>query len=78
MLCLNDKYDTLDVCLNMKLLGAVVDIHQKQVVQKQILNEVILIKTLLISNQKTLNLEGGKFANHIYVVTASLGKKNIF
>ena len=52
-----DKYHASHIRLNMELLRAVVDIHQKQVVQKQVLDKVILIKPLLVSDQKILDLE---------------------
>ena len=61
----------------MQFLGAVVDIHQQQIVQQQILDKVVLIKPLFISHQQVLNLKRRQFSNHIYVVAAALGQQNV-
>ena len=61
----------------MKLLGTIVNVHKKQVVQKQILEKVITVKTFFVCYDKILNRAYGNFAYHVNVVTGTLGYKNI-
>ena len=66
-----------NICLDMKLLGTTVNIHQQQIVQQQVLNEVILIKSFFISYQQILDLESNHFADHIDIFTGTAGYENI-
>ena len=50
ILCLYYIDNSLRRYFNMKLLCAIIDIYQQQVIKKQVLNEVILVKTLLVCN----------------------------
>ena len=55
MLRLNDKYDPLDVRLDVQLLRTVINVNQKQVVKQQVLDKIVLVKALLISYQQVLH-----------------------
>ena len=57
MLRLNDKYDPLDVRLDVQLLRTVINVNQKQIVKQQVLDKIVLVKALLISYQQVLNLK---------------------
>ena len=52
MLRLNDKYDPLDVRLDVQLLRTVINVNQKQIVKQQVLDKIVLVKALLISYQR--------------------------
>ena len=78
MLRLDDKYDPLDVRLDVQLLRTVINVNQKQVVKQQVLDKIVLVKALLISYQQVLNLKCCHLADHVYVFASALGKKYIF
>ena len=61
----------------MKLLGTIVNIHQKKVVQNQILEEIISVKPFFIGNNQMLNLADCNFTNHVGIITDSFCDKNI-
>ena len=62
----------------MKLLGPAVDIYQKEIVEKEVLEEVILVKSLPVSNGKTLNLKCGHLAESIYILSCAGYSQDIF
>ena len=47
----NKVYDSLSLCFNVKFLGPVVDVYQKQVVKEKTLYEVVLVITLTVSSE---------------------------
>jgi hypothetical protein len=62
----------------VQLLGAVVDIHQKQIVQQKILDEIVLVEPFLICGQKAGKLESRHLSHHIYIIAGPLCQQNIF
>jgi len=76
--CLHNQHGPAHLRLDVKLLGPVVNVHQKQVVQKQVLDKVVLVKALLIGHQKVLDLEDHQLADHIGVVASAVQQQNIF
>ena len=51
MLRLDDKYNPLDVRLDVQLLRTVINVNQKQVVKQQVLDKIVLVKALLIATR---------------------------
>ena len=74
---LDNVYHPLHIGVDVQLLGAVVDIHQQQVVQQQVLDEVVLVKTLLVGHQQVLYLERGQLAHHVDIVAGALGQHDV-
>lgn len=60
------------------LLGAAVNIYQKQVVQQQIFDKIILVKAFFVGDQQILDLESRHLADHIYILTGASGHQHIF
>ena len=69
---------TAGICLNMKLFGAAVNIHQKKIIQQKIFDKIILIEPFLVCYQQTLHLKCDHFAQHVGIFTASRSNQNIF
>ena len=61
----------------MELLGPVIDIHQKQVVQQQILYKIISVKPLLVGCNQALKLAYRHLPHHIYVLSRSPDNQHI-
>ena len=49
-LSLNDKYASLYICIDMKLLRSVIYINKKKIIKKEILYEIVLIRSFFIGN----------------------------
>ena len=73
-----DHDNPADICLNMKLLRSVVNIHQKKIIKKKILDKTVFVKTLLIRYDQILNLEGCQLAYHISILIIPMGYQDIF
>ena len=56
----------------MKLFGAIINIHQKEIIQQEILKEIISVKSLLIRNDQILQLAHRYLPYHIGVFARSL------
>ena len=69
--CFNYYDHSGHICLDMKLFGTAVDIHQEQVVQQEIFYKIILVKALLVSHQQILDLESSHLAHHIDILTVT-------
>ncbi len=65
------------ICVDAKLFRAVVDIHQKKIVEKKVLDKVVFVQTLFVCNDKILNLTYGNLSDHICIVAASFRNQNI-
>ena len=60
----------LDV--NIQLLGPVIDIHQKQIVEKKIFYKIILVKPFFVGDKQTFNLKHRHLCHHIHALTLSV------
>ena len=61
----------------MQLLGTIINIYQKQIVQNQILEEVITVKPLLIGCDQILDIGYRNFSDHIFL-TGIAAKQYIY
>ena len=59
--------------LYVELLGPVVDIHQKQVVQQEVLEEVVPVEPFLVGDDKVLQLAHRNLPHHVHVLAGTLG-----
>ena len=57
---------------DVKLLGAVMDIHKEKVVEKKVLEEIIAVKFLLISDNEVLQLTDRDFGDHKSILIVAL------
>ena len=78
LLKLHDHNNTAHIRINVKLLGAVVDVHQQKIIKKKIFDKAVFIKPLFISNDQILYLKRCQLANHISVLIVTMGNQNIF
>ena len=61
----------------MQLLGTIINIYQKQIVQDQILEEIIAVKPLLIGCDQILDIGYRNLSDHIFL-TGITAKKYIY
>ena len=61
----------------MKLLRAVVDIDQQQIVQKKILEEIVAVILFLVRHEQILNLADSDFGDHQRIITLAGCRKNV-
>ena len=61
----------------MQLLGPVIDIHQKEVVQDQVLDEGVAVISVPVSDHQRADLAYRHLSHSMHVLARSLGDQNI-